>query len=84
MTKADELRHEARRILSGGILDLDVLMDAADAMDLMAEALDAAEEILRYSPHISTNVNGTRRNMSTRAALDEVSAALIAAGREVK
>lgn len=50
----------------------------------MLAALDAAEEILRYCPDISTNVNGTRRLMNTCYALAEVRAALRAAGYEVK
>lgn len=42
----------------------------------MREALDAAESILRYTPNISTNCNGTKPGMSTRHAHQLVCAAL--------
>lgn len=42
----------------------------------LAEALDAAESILRYAQDFSTNCNGTKPNMTTRKALEMTRAAL--------
>lgn len=51
--------------------------------DELYAALDGAESILRYSPEISTNCNGTKPSMTTQRALAAARAALSRAnGRE--
>ncbi len=58
-------------------------MSDAIAIDLdeALAALDAAESILRYMQDISTNVNGTRPNMTTRKALEMVRDVLVKCNR---
>lgn len=52
------------------------IVRAANTHQMLVEACDAAESILRYSPQTSTNVNGTKPSMTTRCALELVRAAL--------